>query len=588
MDPQLDEPDLRSYLGVIARRRWLVIVTTVVFLGVAVAMSVVPEPTYRVRAQVMTTGVNDPVAMVFGVNSVGDLDRQATIELAYLNSAQLRYAVANAYSGTLPDGEIFRVTATQVSRGDSNRTSSVAEISLVSTDPDAAVTLVNTYAETYVNARRVRDQENLLETRQRLQGLLTDIGQQIEAAQEPLEAIEAQIAEGTGDVQALAARLEVETERLTPTLQPLQAQESEIRNLLGELNLGVELAAGGGAEVLSGAGGAGTPVSPNIPLNLAIGLVFGLFLGAAFAFVRDYFDDSVKTKEMAERVTGVPTLGLIPKIDGESDLVTVAHPNAPAAEAFRLLRTSVKFLAVERQVRVVQVTSPSTGEGKTMVAVNLAVAFAQAGDRVVLVGGDLRRPRMEEIVGVPLTPGLTAVLIGDVTLPQAIQSAAAVPNLSVLPAGQPPPNPSELISGERARRLVDVLGQTYDVVIIDCPPVLPVTDSLVLARMADTTLLVTSANRTSKRSLTRAVELLRQVDAPLVGTVLNSLSADETFSGEPYRYEKVSRPPARHGGRRGQTEPAAGGGNGHAGGRGRDDEGDPDAEWAPSGPPARK
>jgi Mrp family chromosome partitioning ATPase len=106
--------------------------------------------------------------------------------------------------------------------------------------------------------------------------------------------------------------------------------------------------------------------------------------------------------------------------------------------------------------------------------------------------------------------------------------------------------------------------------------------------MADTTLLVTSANRTSKRSLTRAVELLRQVDAPLVGTVLNSLSADETFSGEPYRYEKVSRPPARHGGRRGQTEPAAGGGNGHAGGRGRDDEGDPDAEWAPSGPPARK
>ena len=129
---------------------------------------------------------------------------------------------------------------------------------------------------------------------------------------------------------------------------------------------------------------------------------------------------------------------------------------------------------------------------------------------------------MEEVLDVPLTPGLTAVLIGDVTLPQAIQTAAAVPNLSVLPAGFPPPNPSELLSGERARRLIDVLGQTYDVVVIDCPPVLPVTDSLVLARMADTTLLVTSANKTSKRSLTRAVELLRQVDAPLSGTVLNS------------------------------------------------------------------
>jgi capsular exopolysaccharide synthesis family protein len=261
--------------------------------------------------------------------------------------------------------------------------------------------------------------------------------------------------------------------------------------------------------------------------------------------------------------------------------VTVLHPTAPAAEAFRLLRTSVKFLGIERQVRVVQVTSPSPGEGKTMVAANLAVAFAQSGDRVVLVGGDLRRPRMEEMLDVPLTPGLTAVLIGDVTLPQAIQTAAGVPNLSVLPAGYPPPNPSELLSGERARRLIDVLGQTYDVVVIDCPPVLPVTDSLVLARMADTTLLVTSANRTSKRSLTRAVELLRQVDAPLSGTVLNSASADDTFSTEPYRYETAAKP-AR--GRR--QQPAHNAGNGH--GRNWDDEGDPDAEWDPVGqPPAR-
>ncbi len=133
------------------------------------------------------------------------------------------------------------------------------------------------------------------------------------------------------------------------------------------------------------------------------------------------------------------------------------------------------------------------------------------------------------------------MLIGDVTLPQAIQSVAAVPNLSVLPAGQPPPNPSELLSGERARRLVDVLGQTYDSVVIDCPPVLPVTDSLVVARMVDTTLLVSSAHKTSKRALTRAVELLRQVDAPLAGNVLNSLSADDTFSSEPYRYDTVAR-----------------------------------------------
>jgi polysaccharide biosynthesis transport protein len=583
MEQQLEEPDLRSYLGVIARRRWLVIISTLLFVGVAVAMSLIPEPTYRVRAQVMTTGVNDPVAMIFGANTSGDLNRQATSQLAFLTSSKMRLAVANAYSGSLSDGEIFRVSATEVRQGDGNETSSIVELTLVSTDPVEAATLVNTYAETYQEMRESIDRENLLDTKQRLQALLSELEAQIAREQAPLAEVDQKLAAQSGDPAFLVAQRESILQGLQPTLEPLQAQASQIRSTLGDLNLGVELSSGGGAEVLSGAWVPDTPVNPNVPLNLAIGLVFGLFLGAALAFVRDYFDDSVKTKEMVDRVTGVSTLGLIPKIDGGSDLVTVTHPTAPAAEAFRLLRTSVKFLAVERQVRVVQVTSPSPGEGKTMVAVNLAVAFAQAGDRVVLVGGDLRRPRMEEVLDVSLTPGLTAVLIGDVTLPQAIQSAADVPNLSVLPAGYPPPNPSELLSGERARRLIDVLGQTYDVVVIDCPPVLSVTDSLVIARMADTTLLVTSANKTSKRSLTRAVELLRQVDAPLVGTVLNSLSADDSFSGEPYRYEAVSKP-ARRGSRRPEPD------HGENGRRRRrwDDEGDPDAEWDPvASPPAR-
>jgi capsular exopolysaccharide synthesis family protein len=578
MEPQMEEPDLRSYLGVIARRRWLVIVTTVLSVGVAVAVSLIPEPTYRVRAQVMTTGVNDPVSMIFAANNVGDLDRQATGQLAFINSSKMRLAVARAYSGSLSDGEVFRVAVAEVRRGDPNSTSSIVELSLVSTDPVAAAALVNTFAETYVEMREADDRENLLRTKQRLNALLSETDRQIAEVMEPITEIDAQITDGVGDPAALVSQRATEMELLRPTLEPLQGQAAELRRTLGSLNLGVELASGGGAEVLSPAWVPDTPVNPNVPLNLAIGLVFGLFLGAIFAFVRDYFDDSVKTKEMVERVTGVSTLGLIPKIDGRTELVTVTHPSAPAAEAFRLLRTSVKFLGIERQVRVVQVTSPSPGEGKTLVAVNLAVAFAQAGDRVVLVGGDLRRPRMEEVLDVPLVPGLTAVLIGDVTLPQAIQSVGAVTNLSVLPAGHPPPNPSELLSGERARRLIDVLGQTYDVVIIDCPPVLPVTDALVLARMADTTLLVTSANKTSKRSLTRAVELLRQVDAPMVGTVLNSLSADETFSGEAYRYEPVSRP-GRHGGRRQQPDHASNGG------RQWSEEGDTDVQWDPVSPP---
>lgn len=579
MDQQLDEPDLRSYLGIIARRRWLVIATTLLFVGVAIAVSVIPEPKYRVRAQVLTTGVNDPVAMIFGANGTSDLNRQATSQIALLMSSRMRLEVSNAYSGSLPKSNIFNVkVATLGDGGSSNTTSSVVELSLVSTDPVGAAGLVNTYAETYVATRRADDVEHLAETKRQLQALLEETQAQIDQIMQPVDEIDAQIAEGAGDAAVLFERRQTTLAGLRGQLEPLELEASRIRGSLSDINLGVELSSGGGAEVLSTAWVPDTPVSPNLPLNLAIGVVVGLLLGCALAFVRDYFDDSVQTKEMVDRVTGVSTLGLIPKIDGRTDLVTISHPSAPAAEAFRLLRTSVKFLGIERQVRVVQITSPAPGEGKTLVAVNLAIALAQTGDRVVLVGGDLRRPRMEEVLDVPLVPGLTGVLIGDVTLPQAIQSVAGVPNLSVLPAGHPPPNPSELLSGERARRLIDVLGQTYDVVVIDCPPVLPVTDSLVLARMADTTLLVTSANKTSKRSLTRAVELLRQVDAPLGGTVLNSLSTDETFSGEPYRYESVSKP-GRHSGRRHQQPDHANNGGG------RWDDGDSDTQWDPVGPP---
>jgi capsular exopolysaccharide synthesis family protein len=578
MDSSLEEPDLRSYLAVIARRRWLVILVTLLCVAVAAVVSLVPEPRYRVRAQVLTTGVNDPVAMIFGANTGGDLERQANSQAAFLRSSTMRLEVSRAYTGSLPSGDIFQVSANPVTSGDNRTTSSVVELSLVSTEPREAAALVNTYAATYVELRQAIDIERLAQTKRQMQELLAETEEQIDELMAPVDELNQQIANGAGDAAELSDLRDSELARRQDELDPLQRQASTLRETLTDINLGVELSAGGGAAVLSTAWVPDAPVSPNIPLNLAVGLVVGLFLGSALAFVRDYFDDSVKTKEALDRATGVATLGLIPKISGaDGELVTVSSPTAPAAEAFRLLRTSVKFLGVERQVRVVQITSPSPGEGKTMVAVNLAVAFAQSGDRVVLVSADLRRPRMEEVLNVPLTPGLTAVLIGDVTLPQAMQAADGVPNLSVLPAGHPPPNPSELLSGERARRLIDVLGQTYDVVIVDCPPVLPVTDSLVMARMVDATLLVTSANKTSKRSLTRAVELLRQVDAPLSGAVLNSASADDTFSTEPYRYETVTRPP-RRGRHAGPAAP-----NGH--GRQWDDEGDPDAEWDPVGQP---
>ena len=544
MDPQLDEPDLRSYLGVINRRKWWVAGVALVVFGISIAVSVIAEPLYRAKATVQTIGLNDPVATVTGQFRAGqDGNRLAQGELAYLRGTSLRFEAMDAVPEATDPAEIASIKAAPVLNADTNMTSSVVELTLESSDPDRAAQLLNIFAKTYVEERKVQSREDLTGAIARITAQVEALNADIAELRAPIDQLEEDLADAQAngdDTQAEAKSREIERagQQTNAVIGRKHSEIARLSEAADSLRFGLGFTNGTGANIVSTARPPKTPVSPNLPQNLAIGLVFGLVLGMAVAFLRDFFDDSVKSKDVVERATGVPALGLIPRFDtGDSELVTAAFPTAAAAEAFRSLRTSVKFLSVDRDVRVVQITSPSPGEGKTVVAANLATVFAQAGDRVVLVGGDLRRPRAEELLGVPLTPGLTGVLIGEVSLPQAIRQVEGLANLSVLPAGYPPPNPSELLSGERARRLIDVLAQTYDLVILDCPPVLPVTDALVLARMADTTLLVTSANKTSRRELDRAVELLQQVGAPLVGSVLTSLSRDATFGTEPYGYE---------------------------------------------------
>jgi capsular exopolysaccharide synthesis family protein len=544
MDPQLDEPDLRSYLGVLNRRKWWVAMSTALVFGLAVAISVLAEPQYEAKAMVQTMGLNDPVAVVTGQDRGGlDGERIAQGELAYLKGTTLRFYAMDAVPADIDPHDIQNINATPVLAADINQTSSVVQLTLVSSDPDQAAQLLQIFAATYVSERVSENQERMLNAIAGMTAQIEKLKADIEELDAPIRDLEQQVLDArTGGDETKATALQDQLKRkrdeLSGQIGGKYGAITRFENNIDSLQFGIGLTNGTGATIVANARATDTPVSPNLPKNLTIGLVFGLILGIAVAFLRDFFDDSIKSKEVVERATGVPALGLIPKFDtADSELVTAAFPTATAAEAFRSLRTSVKFLSVDREVRVVQITSPSPGEGKTVVAANLATVFAQAGDRVVLVGGDLRRPRAEELLGVPLTPGLTGVLIGEVSLPQAIRPVDGLPNLSVLPAGYPPPNPSELLSGERARRLIDVLAQTYDLVIIDCPPVLPVTDALVLARMADTTLLVTSANKTSRRGLDRCVELLQQVGAPLVGTVLTSLAKDATYGHEPYGYE---------------------------------------------------
>jgi non-specific protein-tyrosine kinase len=212
----------------------------------------------------------------------------------------------------------------------------------------------------------------------------------------------------------------------------------------------------------------------------------------------------------------------------------VEAPTSSASEAYRSLRTAIGFIGLDKPLRVIQVTSPSAAEGKTTTIANLAVALANVGKKVVVVDCDLRRPRIHTFFGIPNEVGFTSVLLGEVPLANAAQ-AVGRRHLMLLASGQLPPNPSELLSSTRTAQVLATLQAEADVVLVDSPPVLPVTDSAVLSAHVDATLLVIRAGVTTRRQLTRAVEVLEQVAAPLVGTVLNGVTADEGY-GYTYNY----------------------------------------------------
>lgn len=292
-------------------------------------------------------------------------------------------------------------------------------------------------------------------------------------------------------------------------------------------------------KALDGAVTPSRPFEPRPGYNLALGLALGLTSGVLLALLLDALDRTVKTSVQAEDVTGAPVLGMLPRFKrGASTLITSTDPDDPAAEAYRALRTSVRFLDPDHPLQVIAVTSPSASEGKTTTVVNLAVALAQSGERVVLVDADLRRPSIATTLGLEGAVGLTNVVTRGAVLADALQEWGS---LSVLPAGQLPPNPSEIVGSQSMGALLDELRAMYDVVVVDAPPVLAVTDAVVLATQVDGVLLVVRAGSTQRGLAIEARRRLDGVGGSVVGCVLNAV-ASSTAQGyyAAYRHERTT------------------------------------------------
>lgn len=268
-----------------------------------------------------------------------------------------------------------------------------------------------------------------------------------------------------------------------------------------------------------------SPISPRPTRDLILGLILGLLAGVALAAALDALDRSIKLPSEADRLLGAPGLGGVPRFRSGRIPVLAGEKSGPAAEAYRSIRTAVRFINVDEPPRTLVVSSPRDGEGKTTTAINLALALAQSGDRVVLVDADLRGPSVAKKLRRKAELGLTDILTGATTTDAALCTYR--PQLDVLFSGPTPPNPSELLGSQRMAAVIEQLASEYDYVIFDAPPVLPVTDAVVLSTQVDGTLLVLRHGRTNRAAAAEAARRLGAVDANLVGYVFNALAGRE-------------------------------------------------------------
>ena len=285
------------------------------------------------------------------------------------------------------------------------------------------------------------------------------------------------------------------------------------------------------------------PVRPKKVINLILGFLVGGMLGVGLAFFQDYMDDTIKGGEEAKRLLGWPLLGIIPCITtdrgeggcSDANLISYQNPKSAAAEAFRSLRTGLHYAVVHEQHKVLMVTSSFPGEGKTTVAANLSEILSQTGVSVLLIGCDMRRPALHEIFDFDKVPGLTDVLVGDITPDKAIHQTG-MNRLDYLSAGSTPPNPAELLGSGQMARLIDEQRKRYDYIILDAPPVLAVSDTPILVPRCDAVIVLIEAGRAPLKAVMRMREILAAVAAPVVGIVINDKAGRTEGYGYGYGY----------------------------------------------------
>ena len=506
--------EIETYLNPLRKWWWLIALATLL-AGGASYLATRQQPLFYESRTTLVIGrtIEDPNPS----NAALVLSEQLS---AYYADIALREPVRNATREalgltSLPSLTVRALPGTQL-----------LEIVVVDTNPQRSQAVANELANQLIRLSPGGLQPEEQERQAFVKEQLDDLQAQIEATQAEIEAKQGELGE------LFSAQQIADTQN---QLEALRSKLGTLHSTYAALLTGSDQGATNALTIIEPAHLPQAPVDPNIEISILIAAAMGFAIATAATYLLEYLDDTVKTPNTITKLTNLPTLAGIAKVGTEdSRLVTVSRPRAPTSEAFRVLRTALQFSGEDTDNYVLLVTSSTPEEGKSTIASNLAVVIAQAGYKVVLADADLRRPTQHQVFDLPNKRGLTSLLLEshaaelDAEALQKLVGETVQPTriagLQVLTSGPVPPNPSELLGSNKMEVLLDTLEKEFDFVILDSPPVLSVTDAVILSSKADGTLLVVKADRSRREHLRQGIERLREVNANMVGCVLNALS----------------------------------------------------------------
>ncbi len=513
---------LPYYLAIIRKRLWVVILTCIVGIAISFWYSLAKPPMYRSVVTLMihpatseqgSNFTQAELARGLAATYVEYLKTEAFAEKVVKNlelDLTIEELLGSMSASFVPDTQFLKIVA----------------ISLV---PEEAQKIAANVAETFIAENEAQQQTELAaqeeadaETelmREKLENALGYYEEQTTFLQARLEELKAQ----PPSQQIFDEILGIQRE-----LVGLEQLKVEVINNLTELRPAPKDVAINRVTIVSPATFPRAPLNRGIVKNALLAAVAGIALGLLLAFLPEYLDYTFRTPEDLEAALNSTALGAIQAVDYGADpedkvelLVTRHYPRSSVAEAFRALRTNIKFARPDKEIDSMLVTSGQPGDGKSLVAANLSVAIAQGGKNVILVDADLRRPSIHRFFGLPNRAGFTDLILDSTVDFADYLQETDVPNLRVLTSGPLPPNPLDMLSSQRASQLIDALKADADVVIFDTPPIVTVTDAQVISPQIETALLVVAAGSTPRDVVMKAYQSLQRIDIDVLGPVLN-------------------------------------------------------------------